>query len=851
MREESDFNIGQHREKIMNLIEVRRLLKTLPNVKEEDLNRLSDRDFLMHSGIIDSLRLVEFVSAIEANFGLTLEPDELTAENFQSIETIGRLLDNKLTKVSSKPMSLMNLLHKVVLEDASRPAFTDLRTGDQYTYARLLERSGEIDFLLSQHGIGCGDRVALLSKNNIAFFPLLFGCAARKAALVPINPEWKSSEIDAAFSDSDPKLIVLDGVSEPQLRRNKTKCISLMELFSDTTAFEPTTWKFDLSDCKDEPILIIYTSGTTSHGKGVVLTQGNLCQSHAISSFYRFESRDRVLSFLPYYHMNAPVVTGTACIAAGAHVYLSELFGFTNAKFLWQLVEKYKISILSLTPSIMATLSRIFPRGPNADISSVRFGLVGTASLDAQLWKQFEGKFGFPCYQGYGLTETTMWATMTPPDYRKSYETVGIPVNCEIKIDRAFEGDVAASFATVRADITRDVGEVMIKGALVMQGYKDLKQTRQVMRDGWFRTGDLGYFDEDNQLVISGRIKNIVKRNGVLILPEEIDDVLSKHPAILEAKTVGLPDTISGEKLVSAIVCKDSNERENLLIQEYVRAEISSEKVPDEYVVLHRLPRNAVGKIDQKGLVAILTGDRCDQIVKALNGHEYRRAHSESMDEIKALVQSALLDGTPLRFVGHWGVGGRAAVNDADIATLDRLKTLIDSINELSRSNFAVLQLVLTDVHGKCNSIPEHLIEQYFNSVASEASQRNFKCVRSSEIWSMYGLDLAETLKETKTAAFLEFWESFELREDLIRQAGKRYFNPDPPENAAKRYYAVCMKERKPIAGYFKGSIFFTFSPPRSRPILPELPTVYWHSMKRGTSVKPWFVEDSSVVRYK
>jgi len=228
---------------------------------------------------------------------------------------------------------------------------------------------------------------------------------------------------------------------------------------------------------------------------------------YSISRFYGITRDDRVLGFLPCYHINAPMVTGIACITAGAHIHFAELFGFTNAKFIWRTVERFRISVISLTPSIMATIVRLFPEGANANISTVRFGLVGTARLESELWKTFESRFGFPCYQGYGLTETTTWATMTPPDDRKRYETAGVPVDCEIRIDRLSTGDTmpdAVGSGTDAQPPAREIGEILIRGSLIMQGYNNRRKlTRQVIDgDGWFRTGDLGYL-ADNQLVIS------------------------------------------------------------------------------------------------------------------------------------------------------------------------------------------------------------------------------------------------------------------------------------------------------------------------------------------------------------
>jgi len=731
-------------------------------------------------------------------------------------------------------VTLGALLQKAQGIAVSLPAFTQNGIDGALTYGELSSLAAHFAEVLEESQVAEGDRVIFITKNNLLFFPLLFATAAKKAILVPLNPEWTPSELENVILDSEAKVVFAEKPEAVTLpTRSKAHLLSVDNILPQRTSLLSKKFAFDPSTPGDTPALIIYTSGTSGHSKGVVLTQENLARmAQSISSFYGFGQEDRFLSVLPFYHINAPVVTGLACLAVGAQVHLSDLFGFANAKYFWKTVADRRISVLSLTPTIMATLLRLFPDGPNASMAAVRFAVVGTARLEPKLWMEFEKKTGISCYQGYGLTETTTWATMTPPDSRKRYDSAGISVDCKIKIDREYRLD---GTTTVKE------GEVLIKGPLVMSGYyHNKKLTRQLIVDGWFRTGDLGYIDEDEQLVICGRTKNIIKRNGVLILPEEIDSILSRHPIVTEAKTMGLPDPVAGERVVS-VVCTETGEAPLVEIRSHLAGFLNAAKLPDEILISKKLPRNPIGKIDQKKLLEILNGDLCAKVVEKFDRYEYRRAHSESMPEVNRLIQSSLVKGRPIRFVGYWGAGGRTERNEADILALDRIKRLIDSINDLCQSETATAELILADMHGKCNEVPEPAVQAYFADIRKMLSERNIGWSLLSTVWTKAGLSFEQAVARSKSDEFKAMWATFEMRETFLRQARNRT-SEEEADAAARRYYSVCTTERAAVAAHFAGSLFFTYAEPKHKSILPDLPLLYWHSVKPGVAEKPWFL---------
>ena len=340
----------------------------------------------------------------------------------------------------------MNLLTDLLLTSVNKGSnnifLTDIRSHKSFSYQNLLNSSKYVQNYLAEKKIHPGDNIVFLTTNNYFFYPLLFAWAAQRASLVPVNPRNHLSDIHSIIKDCSGKIIFYDEFEENKiipLKSSENWIPVKHDNWELLTPKEFTRYGSALNSIDgsaDDPALIIYTSGTSGHSKGVVLTHKNLCQACAFTSLYNYKAGQKFLSLLPFYHIYAPLFTGIACIMYNSHVVInSNSSYFTIVKFIWKIVEHYKINVLSLTPSIMAMLLKLFPKGANANISSLNYALVGTAPLYEPLWKSFEKVFKINCYQGYGLTETSGWATMTPPDKRKKYTTAGIPINCEIKIN--------------------------------------------------------------------------------------------------------------------------------------------------------------------------------------------------------------------------------------------------------------------------------------------------------------------------------------------------------------------------------------------------------------------------------
>ena len=739
---------------------------------------------------------------------------------------------------------LSDFLLRAVARDAEGPFLTDLRLGTSYSLTELLDAATMLQGFLAARGIEPGERIAYLTRNNCFFYPLLFASARQSCALVPISAESSPNEVNAVLENSEATAVFYDELV--QRRHPELVCDDWISVGTPSPQgmlpanILKSAEEVEVHDCaSNDGALIIYTSGTTSKPKGIVLTHRNLTSmAESVSDFYDYHAHDRFLCCLPFHHINGPMITGLACIARNSHIFLTYPFGFEIARSYWNIVHDNSIQVLSITPSIMATLLKLFPQGAPTDITSVKMALVGTAALDEQLWKQFEDMFKVACYQGYGLTETTTWATMTPQDERKRYDTVGVPVGCEVSIDTTVDaGEIDST--------TPGVGEILVRGNIVLKEYHRNKSlTRRQVRDGWFRTGDLGYLDTDGQLVIVGRIKNIIKRRGVLVVPEEIDDALSQQSSVSECCSVGVQHQIMGEEVVTACVLKDEADDVAADIRKFLAGLISSHKMPDRFLFLKRLPRNTMGKIDINRLRKTASGEMRDEILRQFNTRRVIRARSPDVDQISQIIERSILEDEPLHFSGFWGVGRRRTAEAVDHTAMDRLLEIMRSIDAVFGSPLSRITLILTDVHGRANGVDPECAEAYFDSITAAATDRGFEVVKLSSLWERYGLDYASTIGGMVDGELSDDWDKFPLKDDFVQQAAKRVSGTDLAEDAAKRYYAVVTAENPIVAQEFAGSIFFTYNGPEYRQVLPRLPLVHWYSTRRGWSDKPWFIDD-------
>jgi hypothetical protein len=470
--------------------------------------------------------------------------------------------------------------------------------------------------------------------------------------------------------------------------------------------------------------------------------------SRSIARRYQCVAEDRFLCTLPWHHMNAIMMTGLVPLNAGA---CTEFVNLMRCPDPLEAVRKTKATVASLTPTLMSLLLEAEPG--NDSLGDVRFAFSGAAPLGGVLWRAFEARFKIPVYQGYGLTETTCWAASTLPGVAHDYENVGYALDCGISLDRQQAGDVTMWLGSNVSSEGSRAAELLIGGPLLMSGYRyvDGRRTPSRTANGEFRTGDLGVIEKDGLVRVVGRLKEIIIRGGANIVPETIDAVLRTHPLIADCKTVGVSDEQFGERAVTACVAAAGAHPTRAELRQFLVSRLSNESIPDEIVLLARLPRTPVGKIALSDLRKLVSGESARSAFAAINRSKYKRAQPSDPERATRFFQLQLLGGEPLKFLTYWGVGKREEVAQVDFTALYWLREYIDS----ARTNPGVeveLDVLLADIHAYSNGKPAERVARYHGEIRRACDQVGFRCTSLSEIWQSAGLDFGAVQAEALTA---------------------------------------------------------------------------------------------------
>jgi acyl-CoA synthetase (AMP-forming)/AMP-acid ligase II len=557
--------------------------------------------------------------------------------------------------------SLHRILRTKAEQHANRTAFFDVATSERVSYARLHEAAQRFGAFLDMRGVGHGDRVLLATEQSWAVFPLLAACTARGVGLVPVNARLHPDEMRFILEDAEPKVVLSDDLPRPELSGDLVIETRLGEALQIDPS--PTTVKPDDADADARrAALFIYTSGTTGSPKAVVLTEANLSHmAWSLRSFYSVRETDHLLSVLPVYHMNALMITGWLPLVAGAEVTIAPL---AELVAVLEDAPQRRLTIASFVPSILRTLIDLKEAGYALDLGGLRFCFSGAAPLPSSLWMAFEETFGVPVYQGYGLTETTTWATFVPPDEPRRYDTVGRPVDCEIRIEPKNDGP--SEVTSTNADGDRfALGEILIRGPLVMKEYHRRPEltAAQLGADGFFRSGDIGYLDDGGFLHVSGRVKEVIIRNAINVFPEECDVILRRHPAIKDCKTFGLLDPRQGEAIATALEIESGQAAPApAALQSFFAEHGSPYKCPDFFYPVERLPRTPTGKVIVPALRRACLSPVVPEVVAALG------RGATAFDGLEQAVSDALAAGRPVEFVVRWRDGAFA---ENDVAALE------------------------------------------------------------------------------------------------------------------------------------------------------------------------------------
>lgn len=492
--------------------------------------------------------------------------------------------------------------------------------GREISYGELNQLINQFACGLIAHGVEAGDRVAIFLPNCPAFVVAYYATLKIGAIVVPINPMNKSLELAYQLQDSTPKVLVVLDVMYPLYGAIKDQTPSVAHVISvslqDELPQEPalpvhptmTTPKQTPEDAQDyleflnqaypplpdlkvtidQVAALQYTSGTTGNPKGAMLTHANFL-SNAIGGCKWFLEEDGAnvhLCNLPLFHITGMVDSMNVPFYSGGTIVMMTRF---DTEVMIQAIEKYACEYWVGTATMNIAVVNL-PGIENRRIQSLRSVFSGGAPIPMEILERFKELTNCELLEGYGLSETTAQATTNPKGAGK-IGSVGIPI---------FDTDIRIlSMEDSSQDMPiGQVGEVAIKGPMVMKGYWNRPEdTRHSFLDGYLLTGDLGYFDEEGYLYISGRKKELIKASGFSVFPTEVEGYLYKHPAVKEACVVGVPDPYRGEEIKAYIVLKDGATATEEEIVAWAKGVMADYKYPRLIEFRSELPKTGSGKI--------------------------------------------------------------------------------------------------------------------------------------------------------------------------------------------------------------------------------------------------------------
>ncbi|MDQ3408617.1 MAG: long-chain fatty acid--CoA ligase, partial [Actinomycetota bacterium] len=445
-------------------------------------------------------------------------------------------------------MSLAHLLTDTAAQHGERTA---VKLDDvELTYQALDGASQLVAGLLASQGVQPGDRVGIMLP-NVPYFPAVYyGVLRAGGVVVPMNPLLKGREVQFHLEDSGAKVLFAwhdfaeDGGKGAEAAGAELVGVAPGEfekLLGEQEA------RPDIVDRDDEDTaVILYTSGTTGTPKGAELTHSNLRRNvEAATALFDMSPDDVVFGGLPFFHSFGQTCALNATISRGGTITLLPRFEPEKA---FEVIQRDKVTILEGVPTMYSALIN-HPAGDACDTSSLRVCVSGGSALPGEVLRGFEEKFDAAILEGYGLSETSPLASFNHPDRERKVGSIGTPIEgVEMKVVDDDGKEVPQG----------EVGEIAIKGHNVMKGYWQRDDaTQEVMRDGWFHTGDMATIDDDGYFFIVDRKKDLIIRGGYNVYPREIEEVLYEHPAVAEAAVVGVPHGELGEEVGAAVTLKE------------------------------------------------------------------------------------------------------------------------------------------------------------------------------------------------------------------------------------------------------------------------------------------------------
>ncbi|EGQ26967.1 fatty acid--CoA ligase family protein [Mammaliicoccus sciuri] len=511
-------------------------------------------------------------------------------------------------------MNLVSSVHQTAQTKPDKVAYRFMEKDT--TYAEFDLSVSMFASALKELGVNEGDKVAFLLGNTPHYLISLYATMRLGATAVPINPLYTPDEISFILENSDAKAVIaIDQLlplvevashSFPTIENYiicelspdtpekmagladsvKTKVHAFMALMKQSQPLSEMV-KVD----EDESAIILYTSGTTGHPKGAMLTHKNIySNARDVGNYLDFSEDDRIVATLPLFHVFALTVVANAPLLKGATILLEPRFSPSE---IFSLIRKQKATVFAGVPTMYNFLYQ-YPDGKTEDFETVRLAISGGSSLPVSLLHDFEEKFQVRVSEGYGLSEASPVTCFNPLDRERVPGSIGTTImNVENKVVNELGEEVADN----------EVGELIVRGPNVMKGYYKLpEETAAVLRDGWLYTGDLARRDENGYFYIVDRKKDMIIVGGFNVYPREVEEVLFSHRDIIEAAVIGVPDVNFGEEVQAYVVLKEGSKATEQTILDFCAKRLAKYKVPKYIEFLDELPKNTTGKILRRSL---------------------------------------------------------------------------------------------------------------------------------------------------------------------------------------------------------------------------------------------------------
>jgi fatty-acyl-CoA synthase len=479
------------------------------------------------------------------------------------------------------------------------------------TYEQFFERCDRWTSALQTLGVVQGDRVAYIAPNTLAQLESFYAVPQMGAVLVPINYRLTPGDFVYLINHSGARVVCahseyLDAVDQVRAQLPAVEHFVALEGFHDgwldyEALLTQAASQFVQPVINENDLLTInYTSGTTSRPKGVMITHRNAYMNSIGTLVHEHMTcADRYLWTLPMFHANGWTFVWTVTAVGAAHICLPKV----EPRRVFELIDQERVTMLCAAPTILISLA-------NADEEerrNVRRGLrVLTAGAPpaASTIERLEGELGWTVTQVYGLTETAPFITVC--ERRAEHDQLSLAERATIKARQGVEL-ITSGETTVMdqdgAEVPHDgetVGEIVVRGNVVMAGYyNDPEATSQAIRDGWFHTGDAAVIHPDGYIEIRDRLKDVIISGGENISSVEVESVLLRHPAVLEAAIVGLPHERWGEAPHAFVVLRNGAVQTEQELREFARSHLAHFKAPHTITFVEALPKTATGKIQK------------------------------------------------------------------------------------------------------------------------------------------------------------------------------------------------------------------------------------------------------------